>query len=178
MTSSTSLAQEVLEHALARGYHYEIRDGEVVVIGRRGHPLKLFERSGYLQFGVPYQGRSRNAFVHRLVARVKFGEAIYQPGVEVRHLDGNSYNNLPYNIALGSRRANILDRPKASRVESARIASRAGASKGGRARRKLTPDQVVSLRAERAQGATYAVLMEKYGLSKSGVAGIVKKRRY
>lgn len=49
--------------------------------------------------------------VHRLQAYQKYGNKIYQEGIDVRHLDNNKMNCAANNIAIGTRTDNMLDIP-------------------------------------------------------------------
>jgi hypothetical protein len=96
--------------------------------------------------------------VHQLVAYSKFGEAMFEPGVVVRHLNDDPLDNSWDNIVLGTPRDNALDRPKADRVLHAQKAGRTNS------RSDSFWEQVA---AEHAAGASYKELCEKHGLSKS-----------
>lgn len=77
------------------------------------------EKIGYLSFGIKIDKKRITIFVHKLVAYQKFGIAALLPGVQVRHLDNNSLNNVDENISLGDQSKNMLDRPKEERVSIA-----------------------------------------------------------
>lgn len=92
--------------------------------------------------------------IHRLVAYLKFGEAMFAPGVEVRHRDNDRFNNRPDNILIGTPRENALDIPEEERSRRGRHASKArnegmtpeersaAASKASRAHyEKMTPEE-------------------------------------
>jgi hypothetical protein len=86
-------------------------------IKRNRHDLrKVFNvgLGGGVRFPVP---------VHKLVAFQKFGEAMFEPGIQVRHLDGNSLNNCPENIELGTQSDNAMDRPPEDRQAHSRHAA-------------------------------------------------------
>ncbi len=57
--------------------------------------------------------------VHRLAAFQKFGFAIFGERVEVRHLDGNPWNNSPDNLELGTKKENEADKSRANIMKSA-----------------------------------------------------------
>lgn len=62
--------------------------------------------------------------VHKLQAYQKFGEAMFEPGILVRHLDEDSLNNRPENIALGTPTDNALDRqPEVRRAHAQHAAN-------------------------------------------------------
>lgn len=93
-----------------------ILKGYSVVDGQAYGPKKKLKMSpcskGYLRFCFQdFDGKNRTCWVHRLVAHVKFGHALYEGKPDVRHLDGNKLNNLEENIALGTRSQNLRDVP-------------------------------------------------------------------
>ena len=109
-------------------------------------------------------------FFHKLAGYQKFGDEIFRKGMQVRHLDGNKYNNSLDNIGLGTNRENAMDIPKEERV--------ARSLPAGRVRRKLTEEQVEQLRTDRENGFTYDKLQEKYKLARSTVSYIVNRKTY
>lgn len=76
----------------------------------------------YAQFTMYFNKKKRFVAVHRLCAYQKYGDALFQSQC-VRHLDGNSLNNAPSNIAIGTLKDNSHDIPKTKRVELAKNAS-------------------------------------------------------
>lgn len=86
---------------------------------------------------------------------------MFAAGIEVRHLDNNSLSNL----ALGTRRDNIMDLPKDTRMRVARHAASH--------RRKLSFDQAEMLRADHKRGVPYSALAAKYGITKCSISLIV-----
>jgi len=89
-----------------------------------GKKLKLLERkregkTSYFTFSI----REKTIPVHRLQAYAKFGEEIFEPGVEIRHLNNNSLDNSWENIGIGTKKDNAQDRPKEQRVALAKYAS-------------------------------------------------------
>lgn len=156
---------------------YVINRGYRVIDGQVWHPdasapRKLqANRGGYLVFsaGSRKEGTRGTAYVHRLAAWQKFGDEIFS-WADVRHLDGDKTNNRPENLVLGTRSENMMDRDATDRVAHAR--------KAARVQRKMTDKQVAQLRKDRVAGATYAVLMQKYGISKTAVSYIVNHKTY
>lgn len=95
--------------------------------------------------------------VHSLVAAAFLGPR--PAGQEVRHLDGNPQNNRVDNLAYGTRTENILD---VMRI--------------GRAWRKLTPDQVLDIRARLAAGESGVNLARLYGVSQTCISAIKARK--
>lgn len=100
---------------------YRVRDG-VVISPHSGNVLKTRytdKTCKYLCFSFRNRhGRSRTIKVHRLAAFQKYKHALFVPGTEVRHLDGDSTNNLPGNLVLGTRQENELDKPPEQRMQN------------------------------------------------------------
>lgn len=94
---------------------YRVINGEVISpYSKKPRVLEVFvTKSGvsYYRFSVRInKNKTRTVRVHRLVAYQKYGNLLFETNKEVRHLDGNSLNNMPNNIALGSRSENNLDK--------------------------------------------------------------------
>jgi len=62
--------------------------------------------NGYLIVVLSVGGKTKTERVHRLVAEAFHGVV---EGMEVRHLDGNMHNNVPENLAWGTRQENMAD---------------------------------------------------------------------
>ena len=94
---------------------YEVTsDGRVFsYTGWRGHEMRelaqTLNSSGYLSVRVTANGRRVRKTVHGLVARTHIGPPP-APGYEVRHLDGNKFNNNFRNLAWGTKKENAADR--------------------------------------------------------------------
>lgn len=112
--------------AKSKGYYYDL-DGNIYSASNK--KLKLFRRNHYLHFGVRVDSHFRKRRVisvpaHRFIAFCKYGDIVLRDReIEVRHLDGNSVNNAPKNLDLGTRSENSYDRPKTERVAMAKYAS-------------------------------------------------------
>lgn len=78
----------------------------------------------YYRFSIrDLKGKPISIPVHKLQAYQKFGEAIFEPGIVVRHLDGNSMNNSYDNIQIGTQSDNMYDIPVEERITHAKKAS-------------------------------------------------------
>lgn len=131
-----------------------------------GYPNK----DGYIRATIRYKGKAITYLVHRLAAYQKYGRRLFEPGIQVRHLDGDSSNYSLSNIAIGTASENQLDKTPLARHRSARAA----ACKT----RRLTQDQANDLREKRAGGWLYKDLCDFFKLSKSTVSDIVNHRTY
>ena len=109
--------QRAIVEASEKGYTVK-DDGRLISPGGRQLKLQLYEnrpgRTQYYYFG----SGSSKVKVHRLVAYQKFGKRIFEPGVQVRHLDDNSLNNSWDNIGIGTQVDNWGDKKKKQAMAS------------------------------------------------------------
>jgi hypothetical protein len=171
-----SLADENMLSAMDRGLRLE-KDGTAFGSSGRQISGSLQKtgrmRQGYLYATIKIAGTrsTTHAHFHRVQAYQKFGDKLFEKGVQVRHLNGNSLDNSWDNVALGTHQDNSMDRPKEERVRSGRIAAKA--------QRKLSEEEVQELRQDREEGYTYKELKEKYGIrSSSTISYIVNRKTY
>lgn len=136
---------------------YRISD-DGVVIGKTGNEVGSLRSNGYYQFKIrDLDGKNINVPFHRLQAYQKFGDKIYEDGIVVRHLDGDSSNNSIDNIDIGSYSDNYMDQPKEVRVSRALHAS-SFMRKYDKEEVKEFYDQCIS----------YQKTMEKFGIGSKG----------
>lgn len=67
--------------------------------------------------------KNKNCLIHRLMAYQKFGEKMYEDGIEVRHKNNNKDDNTFENILIGNHQENMLDLPKDDRQKYAEYAT-------------------------------------------------------
>ena len=89
--------------------------------------------------------------VHKLQAYQKFGNKVFEKGIQVRHLDNNSLNNSWNNIDIGTQSQNMMDIPKEKRIQKARNNIKYDWSE---------------IDKDRENGMSYKKLTEKYGVKK------------
>lgn len=112
------------------------------------------------------ESSSAKVYTHRLQAFQKYGNAIYEQGVVVRHLNNNSNDNSWDNISIGTQQDNCFDYPKQSRIIRA-----------SNANKKYSNSNVEEIRKDRKCGMTYKDLMLKYNIpSKGTISYIINKR--
>lgn len=87
--------------------------------------------------------------VHRLVAYQKFGNVIFEKGIQVRHLNGDKLDFSFQNIEIGTSQQNQLDKP----IEKRKHAGYLSALR----KRKLSIEQATEIRKE------YLLLTKKRG---------------
>ena len=74
---------------------------------------------GYITSAIRINGKCCRFLFHRLMGYIKFGDKIYEKGMQVRHLDGNPLNNSSDNIGIGTQSENRYDMTEEARVRSA-----------------------------------------------------------
>ena len=149
--------------AYKRGYR--------VVEGKVKSPTNRIRRErislGYKKFNITLSTKIvRSILTHRLLALQKFGLAIFEDGIEVRHLDGNKLNNSWDNIAIGTHYDNMLDMPKDIRLKAATSI------------RKFTDSEMEHIRQLHREGWTYKQLMEEFNISSKGTMSHIINHKY
>lgn len=122
-----SKANKNLKIAIEKGYYTDI-DGNIFSRFKKLKPNCT--GMDYFTFNViGVDGKSRRVLLHKLQAYQKFGDKIFEEGIVVRHLDGNSLNNSWDNIEIGTQFDNINDISKEIRIKKATLASRINQNK-------------------------------------------------
>lgn len=159
------LNNKSIPSAVQQGYHIDL-NGNVFHYSRK---LKLFGKP-YLCFGIRINKRSVIIRVHRFQAYKKFGDKIFENGIDVRHKNGNPLDNWEDNILIGTRKENISDIPKEKRTQIARD--------GNFKRRRFTHDQVKNIRTEHTNGVSRWQLQKKYKCGSGTMHQILKRITY
>lgn len=106
-------------------------------------------------------------YVHHLVCEIAHGAR--PAGAEVRHLDGDRWNNAATNLAWGSRKQNAQD--MVAHGHSCRGIKNVSA--------KLTPDDIKEIRRLRSdEGLTYDLIGQRYGVGHVTILKIVERRTW
>lgn len=141
--------------------------GEVMSTIGRPRLLKPIRMGNYLgvQLRRP-EGGTVKRYVHRLVAAHVHGEG--GDGQEVRHLDGDRFNNRHDNLAWGTRAENHADK------------RRHGTSPQGERNpmARLTRAAVAEMRHARTTGETYRAIGERFGVSTMTAYRAVKEQSW
>jgi hypothetical protein len=169
MENKLSRSKEAVLLAYQKGYR--VIDGRV--LSPRGIWRKLQkDRKGYWTLGMRLSNpRSQIPIgVNVMVAYQKFGDKILEDGIVVRHLDGNSQNNLDYNIAIGTQSENVMDNKPEVRMK---VAINAASKK-----RIFTDAEMNLIREENKNGANYPTLMKKYDISSKGTLWHILNNKY
>ena len=161
----------VILFTVKKGYVVN-KDGDVFYNGRKRSLNK--DHKGYFYFSVRFVENNKvqikKVYVHKLQAYIKFGNKLFEEGIEVRHLDNDSTNNKWDNIDIGDRSQNELDKPKEDRIKYAINASYEN--------RVFSDDVVKCILNDRRKGFTYKELCDKYNTSKSTLSYMFNKSLY
>ncbi len=162
----TQLSRRSDAIVLAYNKGYKVIDGEVFYRGRKLKPY-ISKNSGicYLGFCIKLNKKPATVPVHRLVAYQKFGPTIFLHGLHVRHLDGNSMNNLDYNIGVGTASENSMDRVEGDRIRVAIYASSHI--------KKHDHESIIKMHRD---GLSYKKIMEITGIKSKGTMSFIIKK--
>lgn len=145
---------------VAKEKGYTVKDGDVFSKNKK---LKLaLNEDGYYLFGIRYKGIKYTIQVSRFVAYQKFGAKLFEQGIQVRHLDSNSKNNLESNIAIGTASQNAMDKPAEIRKSMAIHASSFS--------KKHNHEDILRLHKE---GKSYKQIMEILGTKSKGTISFI-----
>jgi hypothetical protein len=156
---------------LAESIGYIIKEGNVYH-PKKVTPVKLYPVDGYPTFSVRSRTRGIKGLVavHRLLAYRKYGDAVFDNNIEVRHLDADRSNFSYENIVIGTALQNSLDKPTSLRRAVAIIASSH--------KRVLSNTDVASILEMRKNNKTYKQIGAIYGISKSTLSYLFNKSYY
>jgi len=151
-----------------RGYRVS-PSGEV--ISSVGNVLKLAtNKAGYKIFSCKYDGEVGKIHVARLQAYQKFGDRIFEDGLEVRHLDNNIGNNSWDNIGLGTHTDNMQDMPPERRMAKAVWAASH--------LRRFTAADILEMRRMREAGVILSEIGKKFGIGKGHACALTNGKFY
>lgn len=168
--STNTMNSKIIKLVVSLGYKID-KSGFVI-------SPKTNKQIGYIRHNKMYRyfsaggtgNRTYPVPFHRLQAYQKYGEAIFEPGICVRHLNGDSLDNSWDNIVIGTHQDNMLDKCPIIRQESALSAARS--------QRKLSWEEVAKLKKERDSGDSLKILSKRYGLAMSTVSYIINNKTY
>lgn len=145
--------------AFERGYRM---DKQGNLINPKQKIVKGFIDSGYRRTNIRYDGGSYKLLFHKFQAYQQSKEKVFEKGIVVRHLNGDSLDNSDANIKIGTILENHMDMTPEQRSERSK-----------RTHSNWDHDMVM---ADRAAGLSYGKIMKKYGIKSQGtIAYIVKK---
>lgn len=148
------IIENKVKYAFERGFDID-KDGQVY--GIKGTPLTGVNDNGYIYVGVRINNKTRKVAAHRLQAYKKFGDKMFEEGIVVRHLDGDSTNNSWDNIAIGTNSDNMMDMSA-----EVRLAKALHATSFTRKHDKET------IKAYYAEHKSYKKTMEHFNISSKG----------
>lgn len=122
MAKQSTRSQTIVE--IASKCLYQVTSTGEVHNGSKQLKLQIHKgATNYLVFTCRVNGKKSNIPIHRLQAYLKFGDKALRAKVEIRHMDGNSFNNSWDNLELGTRKQNEQDKPVDVRMRVSRIAN-------------------------------------------------------
>lgn len=132
------------------------KDGKQISIGK--------SKKGYFSFNIRLEKgvNPTRSFVHRLQAYQKFGDKIFEAGIVVRHLNGESTDNSYENIGIGTYSDNSLDVPKEKRIQQS-----------SKANLKYDHKAIIN---DRENGLSFNEIMIKHGISSKGTISFILKK--
>lgn len=147
--------------AVNKGYKVD-REGRC--FGPRGKILQpMIKKNGntpYYTIAISAVGGAYKLKVHRLQAYQKFGDKIFEPGIQVRHLDNNSLNNSFDNLELGTAKQNFDDLTEDMK------------SSMSQRRHSLGPYLRVDICKKRLDGISISDLAKEYNVSEGTIRKI------
>jgi hypothetical protein len=153
-----SIQNELIKHSAFIGYTV---DKNGVVFNKNGKVVSLSipkRKTGYKSFNIRLPGRkATRCFVHRLQAFQKYGDAIFQKGQVVRHINGDYMDNSFNNIEIGTQSQNMMDIPKDIRVKKS-------------SHPKYCHKSILN---DVNNGYSYRQIMDKYGISSKGTVSFI-----
>lgn len=121
---------------------------------------------GYLKVGVkiPELGISSYALkIHKFQAYKKYGEEIFNPGMVVRHLNGDRGDNSWGNIVMGTQSDNMMDRDEQDRIRHSKE------------RRRYSQEVKSRLVRERESGKSFGQISREQSIPLQSVKDIIRR---
>lgn len=147
-----------------RDTRYKVGECGTIVNSITGRILKPhFNKSGYIQVNL---GSKLKVYIHRVVAECYLEG--FDLSLDVNHIDGNKENNHFTNLEWISHNKNMKHARQTGLIKSIQ------GSKNYKA--KLTEDDVINIRRLFKEGKNYSELSKLYGISYSGIYGIIKNK--
>lgn len=107
-------------------------------------------------------------FFHKLCAFQMFGEDAFSCDC-VRHLNGNSLDNTPSNIGIGTKSQNAMDRNKEDRINQALKATAKTI--------KYNSDEVIRIKEFHRKTGSVKQTLKEFGISSSGTLHYILSKR-
>jgi len=164
---------QCLLHAYEKGYRCT---PEGHVISPKETTLKLYKNQyGYCMFSISigeihHKPISRAIPVHRLQAYQKFGDACFEKGIHIRHLNGVQDDNRVDNIGIGSVSDNMMDKLPEDRMRTAINASCKI--------RKFSDSEMADIRTFYANSKSYKNTMATFDITSKGTLHRILNTEY
>lgn len=138
--------QKYLLEAYEKGYR--VISG--IAFRKDGYQMSsIKDGRGYLFFK---PNKYTPVYLHRLVAYQKYGEKIFEDGIQVRHKNNIKTDNIDSNILIGNQSQNMLDIPKKQRRINA-------------SHKKYPHEEIIEYYS---QVKSYKKTMDKFSISSKG----------
>lgn len=162
---------------------YRVTDEGKLCGPKKVRELKLYGKQIYPSFTVTIDSKVCNLSVHKFAAYCFYGSKVFEPGIHVRHLNGDVLDISKQNIQLGTPSQNNLDKPVKVRIAAAKKARAAQPFTPLNA--KLTEEQVQEIKKiyhtqknKKFKNGVVEELKRKYGVSKTVIANIGNGTQY
>lgn len=158
---------EIWKPCLGFEKYYEVSNTGKLRSIRRGKLMKLsLDKDGYLRTSFNVNTVCTNVFLHRLVAEAFHGRC--PDNQVVRHLDGNTLNNFPDNLAFGT--------PKENSEDMLKHGTQAKGITCGKS--KLTDYEVLEIRRLHKLGVAQKALSKQFGVNQSNIYMILSGKTW
>ena len=162
-----SKSNKAIIEAYTRGYR--------VIEGVLYNPSKISKKGwidsrSYYSFSIKINKIKSHFPIHRLVAYQKFGNKLFEPGIQVRHLDGNSLNNLEDNIEIGTQSENMMDIPEEKRKTHSLLAATYN--------RQFTDEEVEQIRQFHENCHSYKKTLRKFNIADKSTLWYIIHHKY
>lgn len=137
-----------------RGY-VVTEDGRL--LNPKGVEIGVINNSGYRASMVRVMGKKVWFSHHRLQAYQKYGDKLYNPGIVVRHVNGNQLDASWENILIGTGSDNMMDIPENIRIKRAAYASSF-----------IKKHNHQEIRSYHEKCKSYKATMDKFGITSKG----------
>lgn len=114
--------------------------------------------NGYIYISLRIATKTKKVLAHRLQALQKYGNALYEQGIEVRHKNAIKSDNTWDNILIGTHAENMMDIPESIRVAKALHAASFNI--------KHNKDKIKSFHEN--NGRSYKNTMQMFGITSKG----------
>lgn len=138
---------------------------EGTVISHKNRSVGSINNEGYHYFTIRVMGKNRKVLSHRLQAYQKYGESLFDEGIEVRHVNSDRADFSWDNILIGTHSDNMMDQPEEVRKEKALKAFKA---------RPIQYDKVSVLKHYDEFG--WSKTLKKYKMSKGNLSYLINNR--